>query len=63
MKVLRFFAVAVALTALLAGCATTSETSVPSASPPSTESYSDPPLIDESHAAGPTSVPGSLESP
>jgi len=62
MKMFRFLAVAVALTALVAGCATTSDTSSPSASPAS-PSYPDAPLIDRGDAAGPTSVPGSHESP
>ena len=46
MRMLRFFALALALTAFVAGA-----------------TYPDPPLIDQSRAAGPTSVPGSLEAP
>ena len=71
MKMLRFFALAVALTAFVAGCATTTDTTMdtsssPYASPSSAypgATYPDPPLIDLSKAAGPTSVPGSFESP
>ena len=71
MRMLRFFALAVALTAFVAGCATTTDTTMdtsssPYASPSSAYpggTYPDPPLIDQSKAAGPTSVPGSLEAP
>ena len=70
MKMFRFFAVAVAMTAFVAGCATTMyttmDTSPSYASPPFAypgAMYPDPPLIDQSKAAGPTSVPGSFESP
>ena len=62
MKMFRFLAVAFALTALLAGCATTADTS--SASPRSTmPPNTDAPLIDQSDAANPASVPGALEAP
>ena len=66
MRMLRLFALAVAPTAFVAGCATTTDTASspyasPSAYPGAT--YPDPPLIDQSKAAGPTSVPGSFEAP
>jgi len=71
MRMLRFFALAVALTAFVAGCATTTDTTMgtsssPYASPSSAypgATYPDPPLIDQSKALGPTTVPGSLEAP
>jgi len=71
MRMLRFFALAVALTAFVAGCAATTDTTMdrsssPYASPASGypgATYPDPPLIDQSKAAGPSSVPGSFEAP
>ena len=71
MRMLRFFALAVALTACVAGCATTTDTTMDTSSSPYASpsgaypgaTYPDPPLIDQSKAAGPTSVPGSLEAP
>jgi len=71
MRMLQFFVLAVALTAFVAGCATTTDTTMdtsssPNASPSSAypgATYPDPPLIDQNKAAGPTSVPGSFEAP
>ena len=62
MNMFRFLTLAVALTALLAGCAATWGPS-PSASPSFEPATSDEPLIDRNGPANPTSVPGSLEAP
>lgn len=60
MRMLRFFALAVALTAFVAGCATTTDTTMDTSSSP----YASPSAYPgASKALGPTSVPGSLEAP
>ena len=62
MMMLRFLVVACALTALLAGCATTADTS--SALPRSTmPPDADAPSRDQSDAASPSNVPGALQAP
>ncbi len=62
MNMFRFLTLALALTALLAACATTWSPS-PSASPSFEPARSDTPLTDRNGPANPTSVPGSLEAP